>query len=470
MKKHHKKHHKKTKHRRRQKHNNSKKTHKNRAGTTTGMIHGEYHAPLVEYKQYPPGIKKLLGTLGFKEEMAKPYSKHFTYGYDRYDTSKPSIRERKLISPDRVIPRTLPNSQTLGGISIINMKTNKPINTFIRQNQKLIEVKKILSVQPEIDCPPEYLYVGMKKRFCGPEYWRAALKWLVAPNARNIESVIAYSKTQLKNNMLNNREKWDRLILFISHKGYFNCSVNKNVLDTPGGNFILFVFRHKIQNKQWTPEGIAAYILELNDRVEPLETEMLLIPLGISRMDKHATRKLKDFNALEREFGSMPQRTPQQVMRKRMTKTQWIHLSKKKKTLDRINNFTLQKFIKDYDMSPHMFELFVFPVVTITIDFSIIAGLSEQLPPNPSFTGRFSVLCKFGEVFDEADNTLELSTKHGIDVEKLKYHPVSPVENKQAEYRNAIIDNYYKYQVMKKMNLSYKDAYNETLYMGAFFD
>ena len=125
-----KKHHKKTKHRRRQKHNNSKKTHKNRAGSP-GMIHGEYHAPLVEYKQYPPGIKKLLGTLGFKEEMVKPYSKHFTYGYDRYDTSKPSIRERKLISPDRVIPRTLPNSQTLGRISIIYMKTEKPIKTSL---------------------------------------------------------------------------------------------------------------------------------------------------------------------------------------------------------------------------------------------------------------------------------------------------------------------------------------------------
>ena len=65
------------------------------------MIHGEHHDPLIE----------------------------------------PSIRERKSISPDRVIPRTLPNSQTLGGISIIYMKTEKPINTFIRQNQKLIEVK-----------------------------------------------------------------------------------------------------------------------------------------------------------------------------------------------------------------------------------------------------------------------------------------------------------------------------------------
>ncbi len=114
MKKDHKKHHKKTKHRRRQKHNNSKRTRKNRAGTT-GMIHTEHYDPLIE----------------------------------------PSIRESKLISPDRVIPRTLPNSQILGGISIINMKTNKRINTFIRQNQKLIEVKKKLSVQPEIDCTPE---------------------------------------------------------------------------------------------------------------------------------------------------------------------------------------------------------------------------------------------------------------------------------------------------------------------------
>ena len=350
------------------------------------------------------------------------------------------------------------------------MKTEKPINTFIRQNQKLIDVKKILSVQPEIDCPPEYLYFGMKKRFCGPEYWTAALKWLVAPNSQYIESVIAYSKTQLKNNMLRNRDKWDRLINIISQEEYFNCSINKNRLDKPGSNFILFVFRHRIQNKQWTPEGIAAYILELNERVEPLETEMLLKPLGISRMDKHATRKLKAFNALEREFESMPQRTPQQVMRKRMTKTQRIHLIKKKKTLDRINNFTLQKFIKEYDSSPHMFKLFVFPVVTITIDFSIIAGLSKQLPPKLIYTGRFSVLCKFGEVFDEADDTLGLSTKHGIDVEKLKYHPVSPIENKQAEYRNAIIDNYYKHQVMKKMDLkNKKDAYNETLYMGAFF-
>ena len=434
MKKHHKKHHKKTKHRRRQKHNNSKKTHKNRAGTTTGMIHGEHYDSLIE----------------------------------------PSIRERKSISPDRVIPRPLPNSHILGGISIINMKTDKPIkliNTFIRQNQKLIEVKKKLSVQPEIDCPPEYLYFGMKKQFCGPEYWKAALKWRVAPNARNIELLIRNTKTQLKNNMLNNREKWDRLINIISQEEYFNCSINKNRLDRPGGNFILYVFLSRIGNHfTRTPEDIAAYILELNERVEPLETEMLLKPLGISRMDKHATRKLNDFNALEQDFDSMPQRTPQQVMRKKMTKTRWIHLSKKKKTLDRINNFTLQKFIKDYDMSPHMFELFVFPVVTITIDFSIIAGLSEQLPPKLIYTGRFSVLCKFGEVFDEADNTLGLSTKHGIDVEKLKYHPVSPIENKQAEYRNAIIDNYYKYQIMKKMNLSYKDAYNETLYMGAFFD
>ena len=428
MKKHHKKHHKKTKHRRRQKHNNSKRTRKNRAGSP-GMIHTEHYDSLIE----------------------------------------PSIRERKSISPDRVIPRPLPNSHILGGISIINMKTDKRINTFIRQNQKLIEVKKKLSVQPEIDCPPEYLYFGMKKRFCGPEYWKAALKWLVAPNTRNIEGLTAYSKTQLKGNILRNRDKWDRLINIISQEEYFNCSINKNRLDKPGSNFILFVFRHRIQNKQWTPEGIAAYILELNERVEPLETEMLLKPLGISRMDKHATRKLKEFNALEREFNSMPQRTPQQVMRKRMTKTRWIHLNKKKQTLARINNFTLQKFIKDYDMNPHMFELFVFPVVTITIDFSIIAGLSENLPP--SFTGRFSVLCKFGEVFDKADDTLGLSTKHGIDVEKLKYHPVSPIENKQAEYRNAIIDNYYKHQVMKKMDLkNKKDAYNETLYMGAYFD
>ena len=120
-------------------------------------------------------------------------------------------------------------------------------------------------------------------------------------------------------------------------------------------------------------------------------------------------------------------------------------------------------------MSPYFFELFVPPVVSIQIDFSIIAGLSETLPPNPIYSGRFSVICKFGEVYDEADNTLDLSTKHGIDVEKLQYHPTSPVENKQAEYRKAQIDNYYKYQVMKKMNLSPEKAYNEILYMAAYF-
>ncbi len=465
-----KKHHKKTKHRRKQKHNNSKRTRKNRAGTTTGMIHGEHHAPRVETKVYnSQKLKNLLGTQGFNEERKKPFSKHFGYYYDEYDTEKPTFRDRILIDPKTVIPRTLPNSQILGHISIIDMKTKKPINTFIRQNQKLIEVKKLLSVQPEIDCPPEYLYFGVKKRFCGPEYWKAALRWLVAPNSRYIESIITYSKTQMKNNVLRNRDKWTRLVNIISQKQYYNCSVNKNRLDTPGQNFILLVFRHKMHNKQWTPEGIAKYILELNERIEPLEADMLLKQLGISRMDKHATRKLKDFNALEREFNSMPQRTTQQVRQKRMTKTRWIHLSKKKKTLDRINNFTLQKFIKDYDMSPYFFELFVPPVVSIQIDFSIIAGLSETLPPNPIYSGRFSVICKFGEVYNEADNTLGLSTEHGIDVEKLQYHPTSPVENKQAEYRKAQIDNYYKYQVMKKMNVSREKAYNEILYMAAYF-
>ena len=200
-------------------------------------------------------------------------------------------------------------------------------------------------------------------------------------------------------------------------------------------------------------------ILELNYRVDPLDTDMLLKPFGISRTDKHTTRKLETI---------FEETSPSKILNK-TKRSRYIDLHKKKYTLDRINNFTLQKFIKDYDMNSDMFELFVFPVVTIQLDFSIIAGLSETLPPNPIYSGRFSVICKFGEVYDEADNTLGLSTKHGIDVEKLKYHPTSPVENKQAEYRKAQIDNYYKYQVMKKMNLSPEKAYNEILYMAAYF-
>ena len=106
----------------------------------------------------------------------------------------------------------------------------------------------------------------------------------------------------------------------------------------------------RIQNKQWTPEGIAAYILELNERVEPLETEMLLKPLGISRTDKHTTRKLETiFKAT----------SPSQISNK-TERARYIDLHKKKYTLDRINNFPLQKFIKDYDMNSDMFELFVF--------------------------------------------------------------------------------------------------------------
>ncbi len=439
-----------------------------RSSYSPPIIYSEQPPFNQQYRMPKPGRTKLLGKKRIDEELKKPFSEHLTYGYDMYDILKPAVRDRKSISSNTVIPRTLPNSKMLGGISIIDLNTGQPINAYIRINKKLKEVKKILSVQQEIDCPPEYLYFGMKKRFCGPEYWRASFKWQTAPNARNIDRLIANTKTNMKNNMLRNREKWDKLINIISQEQYFNCSVNKNRLDTPGRSFLLFVFNHKIHNRRWTPEDIAAYILELNERVEPLETEMLLKPLGISRMDKHATRKLNDFNAIQREFNSMPQRLPQQVMKKRMAKTKLIKLNKTRNTLNLINNFTLQKFIKDFDMNPHMFQLFVLPVVSIKIHYASISSLSETLPPEPLFTGRFSIYCKFSEVFNEANEKLHLSKQHGIDIKKLKYHPFLPVENKIPVNAKVEIDTYYKYKVMKEPSLRSTDPYSHTLELGAY--
>lgn len=406
----------------------TKKTRKTRrAGVNSPIIHSKYHAP---------GVPFIIPRTGIR-------------GYDYYNTTNLSRIDRVLIPKNTVIPRTLPNSQAVGGIYIINMATKLPIHAFIRRNQTLKEVKNILSVQPEIDCAPQFVYFGMKKRFCGPEYWKAVLKGSVMNQGatnRQFERYFNGLKERLETDKRNDEEdegeesfknKWEKLMQIINQEEYFNYSKSNKRLDVPGGFFMLFVYRHRILNKKkWIPKKVADYVLELNERVEELDNDNLM-----------------NFKYMRRRGETLHNISPTKHSRKTLQE------------LNKINNFTLLKFMKDYDMDPHNFILFVFPVVTIEINFAAISNLSDNLPASPIYRGRFSVKCYFSEVFKEAVDKLKLETVHGIKTKNLKYHPYFPVETSIPVAPGAEIDTYFKYKVMIEHEDRSKKRFNPYNYV-----
>ena len=415
-----------TKSRKQKKTRKTRKTRKReKAGVNSPIIYSEYHAPQVPFIIRNTGNRHL-----------------------RWNTTNPSRTERFLIPHNTVIPRTLPSSQALGGISIINMATGLPIHAFIRRNQKLIEIKNILSVQPEIDCPPQFVYFGMKKRFCGPEYWKAVLKYSTGlyrgATDTQFRRFLNGLEERLETDKINNSDKWEKLMQIINQEPYFNYSKSNKRLDIPGGFFMLFVYRHRIQqNREWTPEEEADYILELNERVEELDNDYLM-----------------NFKNMRRRGETLHNISPTKHRRKQLQK------------LNKINNFTLLKFMKDYDMDPHNFELFVFPIVTIEINFAAISNLSDKLPAHPIYRGRFSVKCYFFEVFKEAVDKLKLETEYGIKTKNLKYQPYLPVETSVPVAPGAEIDTYFKYKVMKEHEDNIKEGfnpYNYVIEIAAYF-
>ena len=227
----------------------TRKTKKNRKTRKRGRA--GVNSPIIDSDYLPPRVPYIIQRTGFR-------------GLDQLNTRKPSRINPVLIPQNTVIPRPLPNSQAIGGISIVNMATKLPIPAFIRRNDTLKEVKNILSVQPEIDCAPQFVYFGMKKRFCGPEYWKAVLKDSVmnreATN-RQFETYFNGLKERLETDKRNDEEdeeeesfknKWEKLMQIINQdkEKYFNYSKSNKRLDVPGEFFMLFVYRHRILYKK----------------------------------------------------------------------------------------------------------------------------------------------------------------------------------------------------------------------------